>query len=88
MVKLVYQVRIKIPCHLTRKERKGKKKKWMHDAAMKTNYLNSPTHSFSISLCLTAFSASVHTRGRQRSAQELKMSELTKPYLKIARFCK
>lgn len=73
---------------MTRRERKGKKKERTHHAAMKTNDLNSPTHSFSISLCLTASSASVHTRGWQRSAQELEMSELTQPYLKIARFCK
>lgn len=60
----------------------------MHHAAVKTNHLTSPTHSFSISPRLAASSASVHPRGRRRSAQELRMSELAEPYLKIARFCK
>lgn len=58
--------------------------------SLRENQLPKLTHTLflNLSLSLTAFSASVHMCGWQRRAQELKMSELTKPYLKIARFCK
>lgn len=72
------------------KKKTGKKRKWTRSAAdIKTNYLNSPTHSLSLSSPALRLSLRVCTCvGGGRSAQELKMSELTKPYLKIARFCK
>lgn len=74
--------------HTHKKAERERERKLTHSAAhIKTNYLNSPTLSLSLS-SLQFFSASVHMCGRERSAQELKMSELAKPYLKIARFCK
>lgn len=74
--------------HTHKGRERERERKLTHSAAhIKTNYLNSPTLSLSLS-SLQFFSASVHMCGRERSAQELKMSELAKPYLKIASFCK
>jgi len=72
-----------------KKKEKKKRENWrILQLNIKTNYLSSPTLSFSRLSSSPAFSMSVHMCGWERSAQELKMSELTKPYLKIASFCK
>lgn len=56
----------------------------MLSAAAHINWLKSPT----LSVSRRSSFLCVHMCGWERSVQELKMSELTKPYLKIAGFCK